>query len=96
MIRLRLTSEYLAGPIFCPEPDKMGHVDVEGLPLSQELKTKVSEWDRKYQSTFNSDYPPDSGFSSPEAELQHAAEGEQLAKMIQQELQGSYSVEYCP
>jgi hypothetical protein len=74
----------------------MGHVDVEGLPLSQELKTKVSEWDRKCQSTFNSDYPPDSGFSSPEAELQHAAEGEQLAKMIQQELQGSYSVEYCP
>lgn len=36
------------------------------------------------------------GSSSAEAELQHAAEGEQLAKMIQQELQGCYSVEYCP
>lgn len=28
MIRLRLTSEYLAGPIFWPDPDRMGHVDI--------------------------------------------------------------------
>jgi hypothetical protein len=96
MIRLRLTNEYLAGPIFCPELDKMGHVDIEDLPLSQELKAKISEWDSKYQSTFNSDYPPESGFTSPVAELQHAAEGEQLAKLIQQELAGSYTVEYWP
>lgn len=96
MIRLRLTSEYLAGPIFCPDPDRMGHVDIEDLPLSQELKAQISEWDSRYQSTFNSDYPPDSGFASPDAELQHAAEGEQLAKSIQQELEGSYTVEYWP
>lgn len=68
MIRLRLTSEYLAGPIFCPDPDRMGHVDIEDLPLSQELKAQISEWDSRYQSTFNSDYPPDSGFASPDAE----------------------------
>lgn len=74
----------------------MGHVDVDDLPLSQELKSKIIEWDGKYQSTFNSDYPPDSGFTSSEAKLQHASEGEQLAKSIQQELEGSYTVEYCP
>lgn len=96
MIRLRLASEYLAGPIFCPELDKMGHVDVDELPLSQELKAKINAWDSEYQATFNSDYPPDSGFSSPEAKLRHVAEGEQLAKKIQQELGGSYAVEYCP
>lgn len=96
MIRLRLTSEYLAGPIFCPDPDKMGHVDIEDLPFSQELKAKISAWDSKYQSTFNSDYPPDSGFTTPETELQHAVEGEELAKLIQQELEGSYTVEYWP
>ena len=28
MVRLRLTSVYLAGPIFCPDPDRMGHVDI--------------------------------------------------------------------
>lgn len=96
MIRLRLTSEYLAGPVFCPEPDKMGHVDVDDLPLSEELKAKINEWDGRYQSTFNSDYPPDSGFTSSEAELQHVSEGEQLAISMQQELEGTYKVEYCP
>ncbi|KMN00245.1 hypothetical protein TU76_12855 [Pseudomonas psychrophila] len=74
----------------------MGHVDIEDLPLSQELKVKISEWDGEYQSTFNSDYPPDSCFATPEAELRHIAEGELLAKSIQQELESSYTVEYCP
>lgn len=96
MIRLRLTSEYLAGPIFCPDADRMGHVDIEDLPLSQELRVKISAWDSEYQATFNSDYPPDSGFTTPEAERRHVAEGEELAKVMQQELENSYTVEYCP
>lgn len=53
MIRLRLMSEYLAGPLFCPEPDKMGHVD--GLPPSQELKARINEWDSRGRATINSD-----------------------------------------
>ncbi|WP_207265833.1 hypothetical protein [Pseudomonas sp. GW101-3H06] len=95
MIKLRLTNEYLAGPIFCPDTDRMGHVDIEDLPLSQKLKSKIIEWDSEYQATFNSDYPPDSGFITPEAELRHIAEGEKLAKLIQQELEKNYTVEYC-
>ena len=74
----------------------MGHIDIEDLPLSQELRAKISKWDGEYQATFNSDYPPDSGFTTHEAELRHIAEGIQLAKLIQQELESSYSVEYCP
>lgn len=96
MIKLRLASEYLAGPIFCPEPDSMGHIDVDDLPLSQELKAEITAWDSEYQATFNGDYPPDSGFGSPEVELRHIAEGEELAKKLQEELGGGYMVEYCP
>lgn len=96
MIRLRVTSEYLAGPIFCPDQDKMGHVDIENLSLSPELIEKIRRWDGEYQATFNSEYPPDSGFSTPEAELRHTTEGRALAKLIQEELEGGYMVEYCP
>ncbi|WP_312381746.1 hypothetical protein [Stutzerimonas balearica] len=96
MIKLRLASEYLAGPIFCSEPDAMGHIDVDDLPLSQELKSEITVWDSEYQATFNSDYPPDSGFGSPEVELRHIAEGQQLAEKMQQELGGEYKVDYCP
>lgn len=94
MIRLRLTSEYLAGPIFCPDPNRMGHVDIEDLPISQELMAKIRSWDEEYQATFNSDYPPDSVFPTLEAELRHKAEGMQLAKSLQQELKGGYMIEF--
>ncbi|WP_313055873.1 hypothetical protein [Pseudomonas lopnurensis] len=94
MINLRLTSEYLAGPIFCPDPHRMGHVDIDDLPLSQELKGEIIKWDREYQATYNGDYPPDSRFSSPEAKLRHIVEGQQLAQRLQQELGGGYTVVY--
>lgn len=96
MIKLRLANEYLAGPIFCPDPERMGHIDIDDLPLSQELKAKISAWDNEYQATLNSDYPPDSGFSSPEAERRHIAVGQRLAQRLQQELGDSYTIEYCP
>lgn len=96
MIRLRLANEYLTEPIFCPDLNAMGHVDVDELPLSQELKAEIAAWDSEYQATFNGEYPPDSGFSSPEVELQHMAVGQQLAKRLQQELGEGYAVEYCP
>mgnify|MGYP000656232105 CR=1 FL=1 len=96
MIKLRLANEYLAGPIFCPEPDTMGHIDVDDLPISQDLKAEITAWDSEYQATFKSDYPPDSGFGSPEVKLRHIAEGQQLAKKLQQELGGGYAVDYCP
>lgn len=95
MIKLRLANEYLAGPIFCPEPDAMGHIDVDDLPLSQELKTEIAAWDSEYQATFNSHYPPDSGFGSSEIEVRHIAEGRQLAKKMQEELGEGYKVDYC-
>ncbi|WP_108097484.1 hypothetical protein [Pseudomonas sp. GV071] len=96
MIKLNLVREYLAGPIFCPDIDRMGHVDIDDLPISQKLRVRVGKWDSVYQATFNSDYPPESGFSTAEAELQHVAEGQQLAIMMQQELESGYIVEYCP
>lgn len=74
----------------------MGHIDINELPISHELKARISGWDNEYQATFNSDYPPDSGFTSHEATLRHIAEGQMLAKILQKELGGSYLIEYCP
>ncbi len=95
MIKLRLANEYLAGPVFCAEPDAMGHIDVDDLPLSQGLKAEITAWDSEYQAAFNSHYPPDSGFGSPEMEVRHIAEGQQLARKMQEELGEGYKVDYC-
>ncbi|WP_147336855.1 MULTISPECIES: hypothetical protein [Pseudomonas] len=95
VIKLRLANEYLAGPVFCAEPDAMGHIDVDDLPLSQGLKAEITAWDSEYQAAFNSHYPPDSGFGSPEMEVRHIAEGQQLARKMQEELGEGYKVDYC-
>lgn len=94
MIKLRLVNEYLAPPLFCPDPSEMGHVDIDDLPLSRDLKEELSLWDKEYQATFNNDYPPDSGFSSPEEEIRHKNAGMMIAKKIQKELDGRYLIEY--
>jgi len=96
MIKLKLVNEYLAGPIFCSDSNRMGHIDVDTLPISQELKAGINLWNDEYQATFKSDYPPKSGFSSIKAALRHMAEGERLAQKLQQELENDYIVEYCP
>lgn len=96
MITLRLTNEYLAGPIFCPDPEGMGHIDVEDLPISMELKRAISDWDNEYQETFDDDYPPDSGFTSPDLEAAHKKQGVDLAKRLKKELGENYSIEYRP
>lgn len=94
MINLRLTSEYMAGPIFCSDPDAMGHVDVVDMPLSKRLKIKINAWNNKYQATFNSDYPPDSGFKTREERIQHELEGAFLAYEMQEELGKGYVVKF--
>lgn len=94
MISLRLANEFFAPPIFCSDPDKMGHVEVDDLPVSDSLKIALSAWDAEFQSTYNDSYPPDLGFQSPEIQLAHCKRGEELAKLLQAELGDMFMVEY--
>ncbi|MES9962699.1 MAG: hypothetical protein ABW116_04115 [Candidatus Sedimenticola sp. 20ELBAFRAG] len=94
MINLRLAKEYMAGPIFCFDPESMGHVDLVDLPISDELRLAISTWDDEYQGTFNDEYPPDSGFDSPEVDQDHIERGAILAERLQSELGSEYKVEY--
>ncbi|GAO72638.1 hypothetical protein [Comamonas sp. E6] len=96
MINLRLVNEYLSPPLFCPDLEKMGHIDIDDLPISRGLKDELFLWDKEYQATFNDDYPPDSGFSSIEDEVRHKNVGVMLAKKMQKELEGRYLIEYLP
>src|SRR5690606_31404844 len=91
---LRLVNENLAGPIFCPHVESMGHISVVDLPISEVLRDELFEWDTKYQATFDDDYPPDSGFATSELAEAHRAIGKSLAERLQRELGSDYVVEY--
>lgn len=95
-MKLIVGREYLADPIFCPDSQYMGHVDVNDLPISHDLKEKIQEWNDEYQATFDTDYPPDSAFKSPQLETAHIEKGSELVKRLQMELGDRYIVEYKP
>lgn len=96
MINLRLAKEYMADPIFRSDVDHMGHVEIDDLPISYELKADLRSWNNEYQSTFVSDDPPSSGFESPELSEKHIEKGRTLADRLRKELGPSYNLEYHP
>ena len=95
MKNTRMSREYLASPIFLSDVDCMGHVDIADMAISRGLARDISSWDHEYQSTFNDEYPPDSGFDSLGESNRHSNEGRCLAERLQQELGSEYVVEYC-
>lgn len=81
-------------PIFCPVPDRMGHVAIDELPVSDSLKFALMAWDAAYQSIYNDSYPPDSGFHSSELQDAHRKRGAELADLPQAELGDMFRIEY--
>lgn len=70
----------------------MGHVEIDDLKISDELKREIHEWNDLYQSTFVSEYPPDSKFASKEMDKRHEMVGYILAERLQMELGCDYNV----
>ena len=96
MIPVRFSTAYMEDPIMVKDSDIFHHYDVQSLPISDNLKNAIQAWDREYQATFDRDYPPDSGFASPDLEAAHSIKGAELAERLQTELGERYFVEYEP
>ena len=73
-----------------------GPVGISELPISSVLKEDITSWDRQYQDTFDTAYPPDSSFPSLESNALHRSQGAKLARQLQKELGEEYFVEYRP
>lgn len=92
MKQLVLACEYLAPPIFIRSNERVGHVDLDELPVSAELKEAIAAWDRNFQITFDESYPPDSGFSSEGERLEHEKRGIELIARLRKELGHDYLI----
>jgi hypothetical protein len=64
------------------------------VPLSERLLAAVTEWNERFQATFNAEYPPDSSFATPEAEAVFVADGRKLTERIKDEAPGGTVVRY--
>ncbi|WP_144770057.1 hypothetical protein [Herbaspirillum sp. SJZ099] len=95
MRTIRLLAEYLAPPFFDPSIENMGHIDPSDLPISKNLCNEINDWNQEFQKTFCDFYPPDSGFPTPDAELDFKRRGAVLAEKLQAELGKEFHIEYC-
>lgn len=90
-LRITLQPEWGTGPIWITRGDSIAEsydadevTDV--LDLSDELRAAIAAWDDRFQATFNSDYPPDSAFPTPDDEAAWLAVGKELALRLRQEV----------
>ncbi len=88
--------EYGAPPFFNTDVDKMGHIDFDEMGLSNDLLSRIREWDNDFQNTFDENYPPDSGFKSENDVFLHNLEGKEISVLMQKELGKDFLVEFVP
>jgi hypothetical protein len=91
---LRFGVVYGAPPVFNPEIDEMGYVDLDDLHLPSKLLARIKKWNDEFQLTFFDDYPPDSGFKTTSDLEQHNSVGAELAELIQKELGSDVLIEF--
>jgi hypothetical protein len=90
---LKLMPDYGCSPLW-ESGGEPYNVEPDQLPLTAETKAALRAWADAYDRTLNQDYPPDSGFPTPEDEEAFETEGRQLWKKLQSELGAHYKVVY--
>lgn len=86
-------ADYDCWPIWEDGPE-VGNVDPAHLPIDQDLRERLVDWQRQYNATLDRNDPSESGFDSTEAEARHHAEGRRLAADLRAELGESVLVRY--
>lgn len=90
--RLKLLPDYECFALW--DIDSVGNVDPGNLPISDQLKSKISSWEDVYDSTLNADNPSESSFSSEIEEASFDEEGRKIWNYLKEELGGQYEVSY--
>ncbi|MEU7820507.1 hypothetical protein [Catellatospora sp. NPDC049133] len=94
--RIVMSADYCCGhPLSVTDADGISQVrDPASLPISEALVSRLAAWKRRFDQTLDHQYPPDSGFASPNDEHEFYADGLVLATALALELLDSHVVEY--
>ena len=101
ILTLTLMTDWNTGPFWVAVNDGVADpYDVEDIvevvPLSAELLDAIAAWDQRFQATLNEEYPPDSGFPTPEEDLAFINQGRELARRLKAEAPAEVVVRYAP
>lgn len=93
---VKLSPEFMCYPIWMEEDNLIIPINHHELKISTELKQKIEDWDKQYQSIYVDDYPPDSKFETVRDEQKFIEIGYEIQKALQIELGDDYEVFYQP
>ena len=93
---VKLSPEFMCYLIWMEEDNLITPINHYELKISTELKQKIEDWDKQYQSIYVDDYPPDSKFETVRDEQKFIEIGYEIQKALQIELGDDYEVFYQP
>lgn len=89
---VRLDVQYMESPVTILKENGCSlYIEAAELNVSDELIRNIEGWDEEFQATL-APYPPDSSFSSKDAEQKHRNRGYILKQCLQEELGDEYLV----
>jgi uncharacterized Zn finger protein len=92
--KIKLMADYGCYPLWWAGSDKVGDIDPETMPLSEETVSRLEKWADIYDAKLNWEDPGNSPDLSPEAAAAFEQEGISLWKQLQKELAPDYEVIY--
>jgi hypothetical protein len=90
----KLMPEYECSPLWEDVSDGTRNLDLAEVPISPGLSRALAAWADEFEGTFNGEYPPDSGFPTPDAEADFDRRGRELWRQLASELRGLGRVSY--
>ncbi|MDJ1471784.1 hypothetical protein [Xanthocytophaga flava] len=95
--RMKLIPEFECYPIWIADAEGIHHnISIDSLLITSALKKRLEEWDSQFQATFNSDYPPDSDFTSESERDAYQKEGVEIYQQLVNELGNTFEIRYYP
>ena len=84
--------EYECFPLWGYIDKELNNIDPDGLKISRNLKSDLSHWANKNESTYLKENPVASGFLSSSEEKEFIEEGCILRDRLQSELGSNYEI----
>lgn len=84
MRNLKLMTDYNCYALW--DEDEIDNVNVDSLPVSVELKSRIHRWEDAYDATLNQNDPASSGFTTLDELHRFDEEGMELWRCLRREL----------
>jgi len=92
--KITLMSDYGCDPVWWEEPDRVGDIEPESLPLSKATRQRLHSWANQYDARLDWDDPSNSPILSYEEIERFETEGLSLWQQLRKELAPDYEVLY--